>query len=81
MSAKMDLLERDGDFLLVRVCLIDENGDEIPHTYRYIVFELPNWIQKFQSASEPDALAALKKLVQNAANAAHPSRGTTFRSS
>ena len=58
------VLENDGDFALARVCMLDENGKEVPGSVRFIIFQLPEWSQVLQSSDEPFVRAEFKKCAK-----------------
>ena len=67
LNAKYNVtvLENNGSFALVRVCMLDENGKEVPDSVRFIIFQLPEWSQVLQSSDEAHVRAEFEELVKN----------------
>lgn len=66
LNAKYNVtvLENSGDFALVRVCMLDEGGKEVPGSVRFIIFELPEWTQVLQSGDENFVRAEFEKCAK-----------------
>jgi len=51
----MEVIKSNSKCVLVRVCELDESGNEIKSTGLYLVFEIPSWNLIMRSQSKEEA--------------------------
>lgn len=67
---KVTKLKNNGAFALVEICMLDENGNVVPDSIRFIVFELPEWSEVLQTNDENIAIAKFNQSVKTLPNQA-----------
>lgn len=67
---KVTKLENNGYFALVEICMLDENGNVVPDSIRFIVFELPEWSEVLQTSDKKTAIDKFNQSVKTLPNQA-----------